>query len=127
MSPILQLAESYPSICTFLYADDRHFLIVVHIHFWFLPDTIGSCPTDKFKPNHHTSYYLILARVRAVTWCRDPVRVQLTPLVLDVREPINNRTKLNKGSLTTTAHLQHVSPLSLVRMLSYIYTINMSA
>ena len=92
MLPILRSAESYPSICAFSYADDRHFLIVVHIHFWFLPDKIASCPTDKFKPNHHTSFYLILARVRAVTWGRDPLRVQLTPLVLDVREQINSQT-----------------------------------
>ena len=36
--PVLRFAESYPSISAFSVADDGHFLIIVPVDFWILPE-----------------------------------------------------------------------------------------
>ena len=48
-APVLGLAESYTSISAFSFVDDGHFLIIVLIHFQFLPDLIRCRLTFKFK------------------------------------------------------------------------------
>ena len=50
MAPVLRLEESYPNIFAFTFADELHFLIIVPIDFWFLPDLIRRRPTVEFKP-----------------------------------------------------------------------------
>ena len=47
-APVLQFAESYPSITAYSY--DGHFLIIIPIGFRFSPDLIRCRSTFKFKP-----------------------------------------------------------------------------
>ena len=49
-SPVLQLAESYPSISAFFFADDHHFLIIVLINFRFFTGLDCYRPMSEFKP-----------------------------------------------------------------------------
>ena len=49
-SPILWLAESYPSISAFSFADDGHFLIIDPTDFRFSSDLFRCRLTFKFKP-----------------------------------------------------------------------------
>ena len=49
-SPVLQFAESYPSISAFSFADGGHFLIIIPIDFQLLLDLIRCRPTFEFKP-----------------------------------------------------------------------------
>ena len=48
-SPVLQFAESYPSMSVFSFTDDCHYLIIVFIDFRVLPDLIRCRYTSEFK------------------------------------------------------------------------------
>ena len=49
-APVLRFIESFSSISAFFFADNSHFLIIVPIDFWLLPDLIRCHVTLKFKP-----------------------------------------------------------------------------
>ena len=49
-APVLRFAASYPSISTFSFTDDRHFLVIIPVYFRFFPDLICCRPTFEFKP-----------------------------------------------------------------------------
>ena len=61
-APVLQFAESYPSISAFSFVDNSHFLYIVLINLRFLPDLIRYRPMFEFKP------IIINFLAVAVTW-----------------------------------------------------------
>ena len=44
-SPVLLFEESYPSISSFSFVDERHFLIIIPVDFQILSDLIGCSST----------------------------------------------------------------------------------
>ena len=66
-SPVLWFSESYPSISTFSFVNNCHYLIIVPIDFRFLLDLIGCRLTVEIKPIIIAPTNILFLAV-AVTW-----------------------------------------------------------